>query len=178
MFLNDSAFATNSRSESPPNLRWASDARTRATMVSTITPSAGTAVTSVRSLKLTVSSLVTVSTVFRVGRVRAVAERSGVAVDSFLSNSESEIVSAVQGARAAHGAIIINAGALTHYSWALHDALRAFDGPKIEVHISNPGARESFRHTSVIAPVVNGTIAGFGGLGYDVAAHTAVALLG
>ncbi|MEY2767449.1 MAG: 3-dehydroquinate dehydratase [Actinobacteria bacterium] len=113
-----------------------------------------------------------------VGRVRAVAERSGVAVDSFLSNSESEIVSAVQGARAAHGAIIINAGALTHYSWALHDALRAFDGPKIEVHISNPGARESFRHTSVIAPVVNGTIAGFGGLGYDVAAHTAVALLG
>jgi len=113
-----------------------------------------------------------------VDRVRAVATRAGVAVDSFLSNSESEIVSAVQGARIAHGAIIINAGALTHYSWALHDALRAFDGPKIEIHISNPGAREGFRHTSVIAPVVNGTIAGFGGLGYDVAAHTAVALLG
>ena len=113
-----------------------------------------------------------------VDRVRAVASRSGVTVDSFLSNSESEIVSAVQGARTAHGAIIINAGALTHYSWALHDALRAFDGPKIEIHISNPGAREAFRHTSVIAPVVNGTIAGFGGLGYDVAAHTAVALLG
>jgi 3-dehydroquinate dehydratase-2 len=113
-----------------------------------------------------------------VGRVRAVASRSGITVDSFLSNSESEIVSAVQGARTGHGAIIINAGALTHYSWALHDALRAFDGPKIEIHISNPGAREGFRHTSVIAPVVNGTIAGFGGLGYEVAAHTAVALLG
>ena len=106
------------------------------------------------------------------------AAGEGRTVDSFQSNSEAEVVGAVQGARGRYDAIIINAGALTHYSWALHDALRAFDGPKIEIHISNPGAREGFRHTSVIAPVVNGTIAGFGGLGYDVAAHTAVALLG
>ena len=102
---------------------------------------------------------------------------AGWSVDSFLSNSESEIVGAVQGARGVFDALVINAGAFTHYSWALHDALRSYDGRKIEVHISNPGARESFRHTSVIAPVVDGTIAGFGGLGYVLAAHALVSLL-
>ena len=114
----------------------------------------------------------------QVARVRKVAGAHGLGVESILSNSESEIVGAVQGARSAYAAIIINAGAFTHYSWALHDALRSFDGVKIEVHISNPGARENFRHTSVIAPVVNGTVAGFGGLGYEMAAHAAVTLLG
>ncbi|MEY4080310.1 MAG: hypothetical protein RL430_740 [Actinomycetota bacterium] len=113
-----------------------------------------------------------------VERVRAVASGRGLTVDSFLSNSESEIVGAVQGARNHYSAIIINAGALTHYSWALHDALRSFEGVKVEVHISNPGAREEFRHTSVIAPVVNGTVAGFGGLGYTLAADAVVSLLG
>lgn len=103
--------------------------------------------------------------------VRTVLAPAGWQVDSFLSNSEAEIVGAVQGARGAYGALIINAGALTHYSWSLHDALRTFDGTKIEVHISNPGAREDFRHTSVIAPVVHGTVAGFGGLGYELAAR-------
>jgi len=113
-----------------------------------------------------------------VERVRAVALGRGLTVDSFLSNSESEIVGAVQGARNHYSAIIINAGALTHYSWALHDALRSFEGVKVEVHISNPGAREEFRHTSVIAPAVNGTVAGFGGLGYTLAADAVVSLLG
>ena len=113
-----------------------------------------------------------------VERVRAVASGRGLTVDSFLSNSESEIIGAVQGARNHYSAIIINAGALTHYSWALHDALRSFEGVKVEVHISNPGAREEFRHTSVIAPVVNGTVAGFGGLGYTLAADAVVSLLG
>ena len=113
-----------------------------------------------------------------VARVRAVASTHGIRVDSFLSNSESEVVGAVQGARNHYAAIIINAGAFTHYSWALHDALRSFEGVKIEVHISNPGAREDFRHTSVIAPVVHGTIAGFGGLGYTLAADAVVSLLG
>jgi len=113
-----------------------------------------------------------------VERVRAVASGRGLTVDSFLSNSESEIVGAVQGARNHYSAIIINAGALTHYSWALHDALRSFEGVKVEVHISNPGAREEFRHTSVSAPVVNGTVAGFGGLGYTLAADAVVSLLG
>lgn len=70
-----------------------------------------------------------------------------------------------------YDAIVVNAGALTHYSWALHDALRAYEGTKIEVHISNPAAREPFRHVSVLAPVVHGSIAGLGGLGYELAAR-------
>ena len=101
-----------------------------------------------------------------------------VTVSSFVSNSEAEIVGAVQGARGTVSAIIINAGALTHYSWALADALRTYDGRVIEVHISNPGAREQFRHTSVIASEVDGTIAGFGGLGYELAARAVLTLLG
>lgn len=110
--------------------------------------------------------------------VRSALAPAGWSVDSFVSNSESEIVGAVQGARGTFEALIINAGALTHYSWALHDALRSFEGTKIEVHISNPSAREGFRHTSVIAPVVHGTIAGFGGLGYTLAASAVGALAG
>ena len=110
--------------------------------------------------------------------VASVVEGAGWTVDSFLSNAESEIVGAVQGAREGCHAIIINAGALTHYSWALADALRAYDGVVIEVHISNPGARESFRHTSVISSVVDGTISGFGGLGYELAARAVLALGG
>ena len=97
------------------------------------------------------------------------AAGEGTRVDSFQSNSEAEVVGAVQGARGRYDAIIINAGALTHYSWALHDAVRAFAGPVVEVHISNPTAREEFRHTSVLAGVVSGTISGFGGLGYRLA---------
>ena len=69
------------------------------------------------------------------------------------------------GPGAVAAAIIVNAGALTHTSWSLHDALAAFDGVVVELHLSNPAAREPFRHTSVIAPVADGSIAGFGGLG-------------
>ena len=64
---------------------------------------------------------------------------------------------------------MINAGAFTHYAWSIHDALAAFDGPVVEVHISNPNAREPWRHTSVVAPVATGTIMGFGGDGYRLA---------
>ena len=106
-----------------------------------------------------------------VASVTTVLGPAGWRVDSFLSNSESEIVGAVQGARGNYDALIVNAGALTHYSWALHDALRAYEGTKIEVHISNPAAREPFRHVSVLAPVVHGSIAGLGGLGYELAAR-------
>ena len=108
--------------------------------------------------------------------VRSVLGEAGWQVDSFLSNSESEVVGAVQGARGVFDAIVINAGALTHYAWSLHDALRSFDGTKIEVHISNPSAREGFRHTSVVAPVVHGTVAGMGGLGYELAARAVLSL--
>ena len=111
-----------------------------------------------------------------VATVSRILEPEGWQVSSFLSNSEGEIAGAVQGARGAFSALIINAGALTHYSYALQDALAVFGGVKIEVHISNPGAREGFRHTSVISPVVNGTVSGFGGLGYELAARAVLSL--
>ena len=72
---------------------------------------------------------------------------------------------------------MINAGALTHTSWALHDALAAFDGVVIELHLSNPAAREPFRHLSTIAPTADGLIAGFGGLGYELALDAAARCL-
>lgn len=103
--------------------------------------------------------------------VEAVRRRAGdsVEVDSFQSNSEAEVVGAVQGASGRYDAVIVNAGALTHYSWALHDALRSYPGVAVEVHLSNPSAREGFRHVSVLAGVVAGTISGFGGAGYVLA---------
>ena len=94
------------------------------------------------------------------------------------SNSEAVLLDAVHGARGRAAAIIVNAGALSHTSWALHDALAAFDGPVIELHLSNPAGREPFRHHSVIAPVSNGLIAGFKGLGYSLAVEAVAALLG
>ncbi len=93
------------------------------------------------------------------------------------TNSESELIEAVHAARGRDAAIVINAGALSHTSWALRDALDTFEGPKVEVHLSNPAAREGFRHTSTLAGVVNGTIAGFGGLSYLLAARAVRALL-
>ena len=111
-----------------------------------------------------------------VARVAKVVGPHGVVVSDMQSNSESDLVSGVQSAKGVHDAIIINAGALTHYSWALHDALRSFSGNVIEVHVSNPGSREDFRHVSVLSSVVSGTISGFGGLGYTLAAHAVLAL--
>lgn len=93
------------------------------------------------------------------------------------SNHEGVLIDAVQEARNDTTAIIINPGALTHYSYALHDALAAFDGFKVEVHLSNPEARETWRHTSVIAPVVNARIAGLGRDGYRLAAEAVLAYL-
>ena len=75
-------------------------------------------------------------------------------------------------------ALIVNAGALTHYSWSLHDALAAFDGIVVELHLSNPAAREPWRHTSVVASVADGSVAGFGGLGYPLAVQAVARLLG
>jgi 3-dehydroquinate dehydratase-2 len=108
--------------------------------------------------------------------VRQVATSAGHTLEDFQSNHEGQLVDAIHAARGRVDAIIINAGAFTHYAWSLHDALATFSGPVIEVHISNPNAREPWRHSSVIAPVVNGTIAGLGLLGYELAV-TAVARL-
>lgn len=104
-----------------------------------------------------------------VASLRAEAAELGIDVVDMQSQSEAELVAAIHDARGSHDAIIINAGALTHYSWSLHDALRSYAGPVVEVHLSNPGAREEFRHVSVLAPVVAGTISGFGAAGYSLA---------
>ncbi len=101
------------------------------------------------------------------------AEAAGHTLEHLQSNHEGELVDAIHTARGRHAAIIINAGAFTHYAWALHDALAAFDGPVVELHLSNPDAREPWRRTSVVSPVATGIISGFGGHGY-VLAVTAV----
>jgi 3-dehydroquinate dehydratase-2 len=104
-----------------------------------------------------------------VARFRSLAEAKGFDVRDEQSNFEGDLIEAVHEARGSCIAIVINAGALTHTSWALADALATFEGVSVEVHLSNPAAREPFRHTSTLAGVVNGTIAGFGALGYDLA---------
>ena len=104
-----------------------------------------------------------------VERVRALGATLSIDVTHLQSNAESELIDAVHQARGNFDAIVINAGALTHYSWSLRDALDAFDGIKVEVHLSNPAAREGFRQRSTLAGVVDGTIAGFGQLSYDLA---------
>jgi 3-dehydroquinate dehydratase-2 len=112
-----------------------------------------------------------------VGDARAVAEASGHVLEHVQSNHEGQIVDAIQDARGTCEAIVINPGAYTHYSFAVADALAAFDGVKIELHLSNPSAREPWRRISVVAPVVTGTVAGFGRHGYRLALDAAVALL-
>jgi 3-dehydroquinate dehydratase II len=107
-----------------------------------------------------------------------VATSFGLDVVHFQSNQEGGLVEAVHTARGQHAAIVVNPAACTHYAWGLHDALAAFDGPVIEVHLSNPGAREAWRHTSVVSPVATATIAGLGGLGYRLAARAVAELLG
>jgi len=101
----------------------------------------------------------------------------GLVVEAFQSNHEGAIVDAIHGARRRCAAIIINPGAFTHYAWSIHDALAAFSGPIVEVHISNPNAREPWRHTSVVAPVSTGSIMGFGMLGYRLAVEAVAAKL-
>jgi 3-dehydroquinate dehydratase-2 len=112
-----------------------------------------------------------------VTRARAAARRRGLSLEHFQSEAESDLVSQIHAARGRAAAIVINAGALTHYGWSLHDALAAFSGPVIELHLSNPESREQWRRLSVIAPVANGTIAGFGGLGYELAIDAAAELI-
>jgi len=105
------------------------------------------------------------------------AHRHGLTLEHVQSQHEGELIEAVHAARDSAAAIVVNAGALTHSSWSLHDALAAFEGPVVEVHLSNPAAREPFRHTSVVAPVASGSIAGFGGIGYDLAIEAVSRLL-
>jgi 3-dehydroquinate dehydratase-2 len=113
----------------------------------------------------------------RVQRATSTADRLGFELEHMHSDSESDLVAAVLGARGRAAGIIANAGALSHYGWSLHDALACFEGIIVELHVSNPGARESWRRRSVIAPVASGVVAGFGGAGYELAIEAAARLL-
>ena len=106
-----------------------------------------------------------------VSRAESVATEYGFQLTHRQYNDEGSIVEEIQSARHTYQGIIINPGALTHYGWSIHDALAAFEGPIVELHISNPNAREQWRHTSVVAPVATGSIMGFGGYGYELAVH-------
>ena len=112
-----------------------------------------------------------------VATVERTAATFGLAVEHLQSNHEGDLVDAIHAARSRCAAIIINPGAFTHYAWAIHDALAAFEGPVIEVHLSNPNAREEWRHTSVIAPVATGSILGLRGHGYELAVEAVARLL-
>jgi 3-dehydroquinate dehydratase-2 len=103
--------------------------------------------------------------------VRQECAAHGLDVEAFQSNSEGAILDFIQEHRAAARGIILNPGALTHTSYALHDCLKAVRAPAVEVHVSNVHAREEWRRRSVISPAVKGTIAGLGTAGYRLAAR-------
>ena len=110
-------------------------------------------------------------------RAQETASQLGLTTEAFSAQSAGELVTAVHGARSRCAAIIVNPGAVTHFAWSLHDALATFTGPIVEVHLSNPSTRESWRHQSVVAPVADGTIAGFGANSYVFAIQAVATLL-
>ena len=101
-------------------------------------------------------------------RLAALAKEHGVELRTMQSNSEGAIIDAIQEARTWAGGLMINPGALTHYSLSIRDALSAVRLPAVEIHISNVFAREEFRHRSVIAPVCLGSVCGFGWRSYEL----------
>lgn len=112
-----------------------------------------------------------------VANARAVAEAHDLELEHLQSNHEGDLIDAIHGARGRCAAIVINAASLTHYAWGLHDALATFDGPVVELHLSNPYAREAWRSTSVVAPVATASICGMGGHGYPMAIGAVARLL-
>ena len=106
------------------------------------------------------------------------ARTHGYALEHVQSAAEADLVAAVHGARDRCAGIIVNGAALTHYGWSLHDALSAFDGPVVELHLSQTAKREPWRHDSVLSPVADGIVQGFGGAGYRLAVEGLVALMG
>lgn len=109
-------------------------------------------------------------------RLKALAEELGAAVDTFQSNHEGSILDRLHDAAGRYDAVVLNAGALTHSSIALRDAIAAIDVPVVEVHLSNVHAREHFRRRSLIAAVAAGQIAGFGVDSYLLGLRAALAL--
>jgi 3-dehydroquinate dehydratase-2 len=105
------------------------------------------------------------------------AKALGLAIVFRQSNHEGALVDWIQEARGAAAALILNAGAYTHTSLAIHDALKAFAGPIVEVHVSNPAARENFRRHSYVSRAATGSICGFGISGYALAVEAVHKLL-
>jgi 3-dehydroquinate dehydratase II len=111
------------------------------------------------------------------GRLEDKARALGLAIDMRQSNHEGHLIDWLHEAQAEGAkAVLLNAGGFSHSSVALHDAVKAIGVPVIEVHLSNPQARESFRRRSLIAAAAKGTIAGFGALGYELALDAAARL--
>lgn len=102
-------------------------------------------------------------------QIKSFADEQGFSVEIYQSNHEGDLIDKIHAARENFDGAVINAGALTHYSYALRDAIACVKIPFVEVHMSNIHAREEFRHTSVIAPVCAGQIAGFGKNSYFLA---------
>ncbi len=111
-------------------------------------------------------------------RCRDRAERLGLGLDFRQSNHEGTLVDWVQEARGTANVIVLNAGAYTHTSVAILDALRAFEGKVIELHLSNIHRREEFRHRSYVALRADGVIMGFGAAGYLLALEAAAGMAG
>jgi 3-dehydroquinate dehydratase II len=105
------------------------------------------------------------------------AAELGLEPDFRQTNDEAELVGWIHEAVDGHTPVILNAAAFTHYSYALHDALAMRTAPVVEVHLSNPAARDEFRHNSVVASVADGTIAGFGFASYQLALRAVAGLL-
>lgn len=110
--------------------------------------------------------------------LEALAAELGLPLAAHQSNHEGEIVDLIHRARGAAAGIIINPGAYSHTSIAILDALNAYEGPVLEVHISNIHKRESFRHHSFVSARADGVIAGFGTMGYALALRRMAAVLG
>ena len=102
-------------------------------------------------------------------KVSQFANGIGVEVDFFQSNFEGEVVEKIHSAMGEYDGAVINPGAFTHYSYAIHDAIKSVNVPFVEVHISNIHGREEFRHKSVTAAACVGQISGFGFKGYELA---------
>jgi 3-dehydroquinate dehydratase-2 len=109
-------------------------------------------------------------------RVRVRGEQLGMEVTSAQSNSEGGLIDLIQDARATHDAIVINPAGYSHTSIAIRDAIAAADLPAIEVHLSNPSAREDFRKVDLVAGACRGVVAGFGWRSYTMALEALAAL--